>query len=141
MQLKNNCTSNSPVIPRGKAKCNFDCYEYKYSLFASKCMWLPTNHIALPTWHFSLTLVGLLWVLTEASLSVLLFLYSSSMFIVAYNWYSSILKGYTVSKTSGLYSFQPKHVLLSHLSVTMHLNQFQCSVIPFTGYYIIAYYT
>ena len=35
MQLKN-CTSNSQVIARGKGECNFDCYEYKYSLIARK---------------------------------------------------------------------------------------------------------
>ena len=48
MQLKNNCTSNSQVIARGEAKCNFDWYEYNYSLIAQKYMRLPTNHIALP---------------------------------------------------------------------------------------------
>ena len=37
MQLKNNCASNGQVIARGKAKCNFDCYEYNYSLFTLKC--------------------------------------------------------------------------------------------------------
>ena len=36
MQLKNNCTSNSQVIARGEAKCNFDCYQYNYSLIARK---------------------------------------------------------------------------------------------------------
>ena len=44
--LKNNCMSNSQVIARGKAECNFDCYEYNYSLTACKYMRLPTNHIA-----------------------------------------------------------------------------------------------
>ena len=28
----NNCTNNSQVIAQGKAKCNFDCYVYNYSL-------------------------------------------------------------------------------------------------------------
>ena len=46
MQLKNNCTSNSRVIARGEAKCNFDCYEYNYSLIARKYIRLPINHIA-----------------------------------------------------------------------------------------------
>ena len=40
--------SNSKVIAQGKAECNFDCYEYNYSLIAHKYMQLPTNHIALP---------------------------------------------------------------------------------------------
>ena len=40
--------SNSQVVAQGKAKCNFDCYEYSYSLIACKYMQLPTNHIALP---------------------------------------------------------------------------------------------
>ena len=40
--------SNSKVISRDKAKCNFDCNEYNYSLIALKCMQLPTNAIALP---------------------------------------------------------------------------------------------
>ena len=48
MQLKNNCTSNSRVIPRGEAEYNFDCYEYNYSLVARKYMQLSTNHIAQP---------------------------------------------------------------------------------------------
>ena len=48
MQLKNNCTSNSRVIARGEAECNFDCYEYNDSLIARKYMQLPTNHKALP---------------------------------------------------------------------------------------------
>ena len=34
VQLKNNCMSNSQVIARGEAKCNFDCYKYNYSLIA-----------------------------------------------------------------------------------------------------------
>ena len=40
--------SNSRVIARGEAECNFDCYEYNYSLIARKYMRLPTNHIARP---------------------------------------------------------------------------------------------
>ena len=48
MQLKNNCTSNSRVLARGEAECNFDCYEYNYSLIARKYMRLPINHIARP---------------------------------------------------------------------------------------------
>ena len=50
MQLKNICTSNSQVIAWGEAECNFDCYEYNYSLITCKYMQLPTNHIhvALP---------------------------------------------------------------------------------------------
>ena len=48
MQLKNNCMSNSQVKARGEAECNFDCYEYNYSLIACKYMQLPTNHIILP---------------------------------------------------------------------------------------------
>ena len=48
MQLKNNCTSNSQVIARGEAECNFDCYKYNYSLIAHKYMRLSINHIALP---------------------------------------------------------------------------------------------
>ena len=48
VQLKNNCTSNSQGIARGETKCNFDYYEYNYSLIASKYMRLPTDHIALP---------------------------------------------------------------------------------------------
>ena len=43
MQLKNNCTSNSQVIAQGEAECNFDCYEYNYSLIARKYMRLPIN--------------------------------------------------------------------------------------------------
>ena len=44
VQLKNNCMSNSRVIARGEAECNFDCYEYNYySLIARKYMRLPTN--------------------------------------------------------------------------------------------------
>ena len=35
-------------IAQGEAECNFDCYEYNYSLIALKRMQLPTNHIALP---------------------------------------------------------------------------------------------
>ena len=38
----------SQVVEQGKAKCNFDFYEYNYSLIAGKYMRLPTNHIALP---------------------------------------------------------------------------------------------
>ena len=41
--------SNNQVIAQGKTECNFDCYKYnKFSLITLKCMWLPTNHIALP---------------------------------------------------------------------------------------------
>ena len=47
VQLKNNYMSNSQGIACGEAECNFDCYEYNYSLNTLKCMWLPTNHIAL----------------------------------------------------------------------------------------------
>ena len=50
---KNNCTSNSRVIARGEAECNFDCYEYNYSLIARKYMRLPTNHIARPMTLYS----------------------------------------------------------------------------------------
>ena len=50
-----NCTSNSQVIAQGKAKCNFDCYKYNYSLLALKYIWLPTNHIALPMILFPYT--------------------------------------------------------------------------------------
>ena len=53
MQLKNNCTSNSQVIAQGEAECNFDCYEYNYSLIAHKYMQLPTNHIAQPMTLYS----------------------------------------------------------------------------------------
>ena len=44
----NNYTSNSQVIARGEAECNFDCYKYNYSLIARKYIQLTTNHIALP---------------------------------------------------------------------------------------------
>ena len=40
--------SNSQVIARGEAECNFDCYKYNYSLITRKYMQLATNHIALP---------------------------------------------------------------------------------------------
>ena len=30
--------SDSQVIAQGEAKCNFDCYEYNYSLIVLKCM-------------------------------------------------------------------------------------------------------
>ena len=120
-----------------KTKRNFDCYRYKYSLIALKCMWLPTNHIAQPI-TLSL-LLGLPWVPSEVRLSILLFLYSNSTFILVDNWYLFILKDYRkASKTSRLYSFWPKDVLLLYLSVNMHFNQSQCSVILFAGYYIKA---
>ena len=45
VQLNNNGTSNSQLIARGKAECNFDCY---YSLIALKYMWLAINYIELP---------------------------------------------------------------------------------------------
>ena len=45
--------SNSRVIERGEAECNFDCYEYNYSLIAHKYMRLPTNHIARPMTLYS----------------------------------------------------------------------------------------
>ena len=51
--IKNNCTSNSRVIARGKAECNFDCYEYNYSLIARKYMRLAINHIARPMTLYS----------------------------------------------------------------------------------------
>ena len=47
-----NCTSNGQVIAQGEAECNFDCYEYNNFVIACKCMWLPTNHVALPTTLF-----------------------------------------------------------------------------------------
>ena len=40
--------SNSQVIAQDEAECNFDCYEYNYSLIACKFMQLPINHIVLP---------------------------------------------------------------------------------------------
>ena len=52
--------------------------------------------------------------------------------------YSSILKGYTVSKSSRLYSFQSKRVLLPYLSVTMHFTQYQRGTILFADYYVVA---
>ena len=36
MQLKIKYTSNSQIIARGEAECNFHCYEYNYSLIALK---------------------------------------------------------------------------------------------------------
>ena len=48
MYLSTNSMSNSQVIARGKAECNFDWYEYNYYSIAHKYMQLPTNHIALP---------------------------------------------------------------------------------------------
>ena len=36
--IKEYCTSNSQVIAQGKSECSIDCYEYKYSLIALKCM-------------------------------------------------------------------------------------------------------
>ena len=53
MQLKNNCMSNSRVIAQGEAECNFDRYEYNYSLIAHKYVRLPTNHIARPMTLYS----------------------------------------------------------------------------------------
>ena len=50
MQLRNNGMNNSQVTALDKAECNFDCYEYNYSLMAHKYMQLPTNDIALPTY-------------------------------------------------------------------------------------------
>ena len=59
----------------------------------------------------------------------------SSKFILVYNWYifipSKRLYIAIVSKTSRLYSFQPKCVLLPHLSVAMNFNRSQCNVISF----------
>ena len=52
-------------------------------------------------------------------------------------WYSSILKCYAASKTSRLYSFQPKLNLLPYLSITMHFIQYQGSTFSFAGYYVI----
>ena len=49
-----------------------------------------------------------------------------------------VLKGYTASKSSRLYSFQPRHVLLPYLSVTMHFTQYQRGTISFTDYYVVA---
>ena len=40
--------SNYQVIAQGEAECNFDYYEYNYSLIELKCMRLPTDHISLP---------------------------------------------------------------------------------------------
>ena len=90
MQIKNNCTSNSRVIARGKAECNFDCYEYIYSLIARKYMRLPTNHIAQP--------MTLQLRLTYKSCSASIVLYSRSTFINLRKQYSSLLKGFTASK-------------------------------------------
>ena len=142
MQLKNNCTSNSRVIARGEAKCSFDCYEYNYSLIACKYMRLPINHIARPTvWHSILTLritESSNWgSLTNPVAPVLSYIVEAH----SLNWgtqYSSVLKGYKASKSSRLYSFQPKHVLLPYLSVTMHFTQYQHVAISFTDYYVVA---
>ena len=140
MELKNNCMSNVQVIARGKAECYFDCYEYNYSLIAHKYIWLPTNHIALQ-WHSILTLriaVSSNWgSLTNPVAPVLSCLVEARSFSWL-KWYSSILKGYRASKTSRLCSFQPKRILLTYLSVTMHFIQYQCGTISFTGYYVIA---
>ena len=46
--LKNNCMSNSQVIARDETECNFDCYEYNYSLVELQCMRLHDNHVAVP---------------------------------------------------------------------------------------------
>ena len=37
VQFGNNCTSNSRVIARGEAECNFDCYAYNSSQIVRKC--------------------------------------------------------------------------------------------------------
>ena len=69
--------------------------QVKLFLIALKWWWLCTDHIAL---HITLSLsLGTTWVLTNACLSIMFLLYSSSMFIIVDNWYSSILPGYTVS--------------------------------------------
>ena len=123
MQLKNNCTSNSQVIAWGKAECNFDCYEYNYSLTACKYMRLPTNHIALPI-NSILTLriaVSTNWGSLTNTVAPLLSCVVEACLFSWLKWYSSILKGYIASITSRLYSFQPKHVLLPYLSVTMSI--------------------
>ena len=52
--------------------------------------------------------------------------------------YSSVLKGYTASKSSRLHSFQPKRVLLPYLSITMHFTQYQRGAISFADYYAVA---
>ena len=52
--------------------------------------------------------------------------------------YSSVLKGYTASKSYRLYSFQPKRALLPYLSVTMHFTQYQRGAISFADYYVVA---
>ena len=44
------------------------------------------------------------------------------MWFVYIDQYSSVLKDHIVSKTSKLYSFYPKHLLLPYLSITMHLR-------------------
>ena len=132
--------SNVQVIARGKAECYFDCYEYNYSLIAHKYIWLPTNHIALQ-WHSILTLriaVSSNWgSLTNPVAPVLSYIVEACS-LNSGKRYSSVLKGYTASKSSRLYSFQPKRVLLPYLSVTMHFIQYQCGTISFTGYYVIA---
>ena len=40
------CTSNSRVIVRGEAECNFDCYAYNSSQIVRKCGRLPINRTA-----------------------------------------------------------------------------------------------
>ena len=40
--------SNSQVIARDEAECNFDLRVQLFFLIAQKYMRLPTNHIALP---------------------------------------------------------------------------------------------
>ena len=112
----------------------FNCTQY---------MQLPTNHIALPV-SLSSTL-GSPGVPTEAHLPILLHILLSCIVEArSVSWlkqYSSVLKGYTASKTSRLYLFQPKHIFLPYLSVAMHFIHYQHGMILFAGYYIVACYT
>ena len=72
--------SNSQATAQGKAECNFDYYEYNYSLIALRCIQLPTNNIALP--YNTLLLLGLPCVTIEARLLILLCPYSCSTLII-----------------------------------------------------------
>ena len=132
--------SNSQVIAHGKAEYSFDCYKhmYSYSLIVLKCMRLPTNHIALP-----MTLSPYPQDHHQFQLRHIYQFYYFCI-VVAHLFQQIIdihpfqLKGNTALKTSRLYSFQPRHVLLPYLSITMYFNQSQYSIISFTCYYVVA---
>ena len=103
MYLSTNCMSNSQVIARRDAECNFDWYKYNYSLIAHKYMQLPINHIALPMtfYPYSKDCHEFQWRITYQSCCACIVRYSISMI----KRRSSTLKGYTALITSRLYSF------------------------------------